>query len=150
MPTLLYGCETWNSLTQSDCRMINQSQHYIAKSIQGYPKLTRSDMCESMIGLFPLCSIVEKRKLVFLHKLLTLPAAALSRQILLTRYFQYIYAPSNRRKTFRGFIPDICCLLIKYKLQWIINDFVSHNSLPSKISWKKHVNKTVESHQKQL
>ena len=60
MPCALYGSELWNNMTQSDINTINRLQHFIVKTIQGFPIRTRSDICESMLGLNRLSSEVEQ------------------------------------------------------------------------------------------
>ena len=72
VPCALYGSELWNNMTQNDINIINRLQHFIVKTIQGFPIRTRSDICESMLGLNRLSSEVENRKLMFLHKILNM------------------------------------------------------------------------------
>ena len=117
-------------------RNINKLQHYIVKSIQGFHVRTRSDMCESMLGLFRLSFEIDKRKLMFIYKILSLPSHAVSKNIFLRRYFTYISLLNNNAK---GFIPDICRLLLRYNLEDIINTFILSQKLPSKYEWKKVV-----------
>ncbi|VDI31056.1 Hypothetical predicted protein, partial [Mytilus galloprovincialis] len=69
VPAVLYGCELWNGIKPKDIRCLETFQHFIVKHIQGFPKRTRSDMCESMTNLERLPILVEKRKLMFLYKL---------------------------------------------------------------------------------
>ena len=135
-PTILYGSELWNSMTVKDIANINKLQHYIVKSIQGFHVRTRSDMCESMLGLFRLSSEIDKRKLMFIYKILSLPSHTVSKNIFLRRYFTYISHSNNNA---RGFIPDICKLLLKYNLEYIINTFILSQKLPTKYEWKKVV-----------
>ncbi len=68
MPTVLYGCELWNHLTKAESDELNKLQHFIVKKIQGFNIRTRSDMCESMLGLYRITSEIDKRKLMLLHK----------------------------------------------------------------------------------
>ena len=56
MPIMLYGSELWNNVTSKDKRMINGLQHFVVKKIQGLNVRTRSDKCESMLGLHKLYS----------------------------------------------------------------------------------------------
>lgn len=70
-PTKLYGCEIWNGLSHSDSECIAKHQHTVVKCIQGLRRRTRSDICESILGIHRLSAKIDKRKLMFLHKLLT-------------------------------------------------------------------------------
>ena len=69
MPSVLYGCETWTNMRLTDISKINQFQHYAVKLIQNLRHSTRSDMCESLVGLRKLSTEVDKRKLLFFQKL---------------------------------------------------------------------------------
>ena len=122
IPTALYGCELWNNITKSERDIISRLQHNVAKRIQGFAKRTRSDMCESMLGLPHLTFEIDKRKLMFLRKFLSLPYEAQCHKIFIHRYLQYL-EPRNAALVQKGFIPDICMLLCQYNLQYILNDY---------------------------
>jgi hypothetical protein len=51
-----------------DISLLKRLQHFIVKHVQKLPKLTRSDICESLVGLNPITCEVEKRKLYLLRK----------------------------------------------------------------------------------
>ena len=88
----VYCCELWNDLTQKDISNINKFQHFIAKKIQGFSTRTRSDIAESMLGLYRLSSVVEKQKLNFLYKILTLPNNCVTKEIFLRKYYLSYYS----------------------------------------------------------
>ena len=141
IPTVLYGCGLWKGLTQTDIDTINRFQHFIVKKIQGFTLRTRSDMCESMLGLIRLSAEVEKRKLMFLYKLLTLRSDTVSQQIFVRKYLMYL---DNKTSVKYGYVPDICKILYKYELQYIINYYIENNpAFPSKGKWKNIVNKSI-------
>ena len=145
VPTALYGAELWNNLTANDVTSINRFQHFVVKNIQGFPSRTRSDMAESMLGLHKLISEVNKRKLMFLYKILNMPAKSITKEIFIRKYIMYVL---NRGSVSIGFIPDICDLVDKYNLHFVLNDFFAYNGrLPSKTTWKNTVNNVI--HQKE-
>jgi hypothetical protein len=96
--TFLYGCEIWNNLKSVDLANSNTFQHFIVKSIQKLRTYTRFDICESLLGIHPISSYIDTRKLLFLQKL-----CSLTKKILMTR------------KHF-GFNPDIIGILYHYEL----------------------------------
>ncbi|VDI05809.1 Hypothetical predicted protein [Mytilus galloprovincialis] len=61
-PKALYGCELWGKLTSTEWLMLERTQHYICKKIQGLPRRTRSDMCLPMIGWFSIESYVDEKE----------------------------------------------------------------------------------------
>ena len=143
IPSILYGCELWNGMSLSDKSILLRTQHDIVKKLQGFPTRTRSDICESMVGLTTIETEIEIRKLLFLHTILNLPSEALSRQIFMRRYSYRLFNPSS--KMF-GFIPDICGILQKYNLVEAMNAYVADpRSLPSRLSWKYSVKTCVYS-----
>ena len=79
--------------------------------------------------------------LMFLYKILSLPNAAISKCIFVRRYLKYIQPNTTVKK---GFIPDICELMLKYNLTFVIKDFFSTNCLPSKNSWKMIVSNAIK------
>lgn len=130
IPTVLYACELWNDISQSDVANLNKFQHLIAKKIQGFPIRTRSDIAESMLGLFRITSLIDKQKLVFLHKILSMPNFCITKDIFLRKYVLYL---NCRSLVASGFIPDVCNLLVKYNLTCILNQYLADpRSLPSK------------------
>ena len=55
LPRALFGCELWNSITQTDHAHLEATHHFCLKRIQSLPQLTRSDMMAT--GLLGFTSI---------------------------------------------------------------------------------------------
>jgi hypothetical protein len=51
-PKALYGCELWGELGKTETLMLERTHRYICKTIQGLPKLTRSDTGHIIIVKF--------------------------------------------------------------------------------------------------
>jgi hypothetical protein len=111
--TALYGCELWNNLKHADFQAFNKLQHFVTKDIQGMKISTRLDMCESMLGLYPIILEIDKRKLVFFGKLCKLDTDCLSKNIFLYRLYGLLQGDV---KSLSGFLKDIYEILIKYNL----------------------------------
>lgn len=98
-------------------------------------------MCEAMVGLQKLTCDVIIRKLVFLHKILSLDCKSTCRNIFIRRYLSFISCNTSIKY---GFIPDICNTLCKYDLHSVINNvLVDPTTLPSKYVWKRTVKQLV-------
>ncbi|CAG2221397.1 unnamed protein product [Mytilus edulis] len=145
IPAVLYGCELWNGIKPKDLRCLETFQHFIVKHIQGFPKRTRSDMCESMTNLERLPILVEKRKLMFLYKLCEMKAQSLTKQIFIYRLFQY-FGDTSRKQ--HGFIPDVTKILSKYSLLNFLNSYMFTGCFPTKLQWKNIVNGAINQHEK--
>jgi hypothetical protein len=85
----------------------------IVKRIQNLKPRTRSDMCQSLLGIHPILSYIDTRKLLFLQKLCSLDDNFITKRIFMTWLFSYF--ADNSRKHF-GFIPDIIGILYHYEL----------------------------------
>ena len=85
IPTVLYGAQLWSNMTHCDTNLIRRLQHFIAQNVHGFPTRTRSDICESMLGLHNISCYVDIMKLNFLHKLFSLPSHVLSKQLFIKK-----------------------------------------------------------------
>ncbi len=146
IPTCLYGCEFWSGLKNQDILKLNRLQHFIVKNIQRFKTQTRSDMCESMVGLNPLICEVEKRKLYLFGKLCRMEPNIMSKQIFLVRLFSCLQN-SNLRN---GFVPDVLHIIQKYKLCEFLQTYLNSGSFPSKYQWKNIVISAINSVQYEL
>lgn len=78
LPTVLYGCEAWTNMSKRKPQDLNLFQLYVVKIIQQFPVTTRSDIAECLAGLFRIT--VDRRKLRFLHNLISIPTSTTSKQ----------------------------------------------------------------------
>jgi len=93
-------------------------------------------MCESMTCCHKLYSNVVSRKLMFLHKILSLDVHSTTRNIFVKRFILY----TSDKTVMLGFIPDICKIICIYGLQKFINNvLICPTSLPSQLEWKRRV-----------
>lgn len=143
LPTVLYGCELWNNLKQTDLQVLNKFQHFVIKDIQGLKISTRSDMCESMLGLHPIVSEIDKRKLAFFGKLCKLDINCLTKNIFLLRLCDFL---QDGNKPFSGFLKDIYEILAKYNLLQYLHLFLEAGNFPEKKDWKTIVKKSIHNH----
>jgi len=91
VPMTINGSELWNNITnfKADISAFSCFQHKAVKQLQGLPVPTRSGMPESMVELSHFPSKKEARTL---HKIISLPAGSVSRQL---ENVLYMY-PNNR------------------------------------------------------
>lgn len=144
LPSVLYGCETWNHMTKEDVRRLNSLQHGICKQIFNLPKPTRSDIVEQYMNILPIKAEIDTRKLLFLGRLCRMNTEFLPKKIFTSRLFSFLY---NLSETQMGFIPDVLQLLQTYQLTDYLNTWLSDGSFPSKSAWKSTVRSSVYTHQ---
>uniref|UniRef100_A0A8W8LQ95 Reverse transcriptase domain-containing protein n=1 Tax=Magallana gigas TaxID=29159 RepID=A0A8W8LQ95_MAGGI len=143
LPSVLYVSELWCDLKQKDNRALDVFQHSICKHAMNLPKHTRSDMCESIFGLLPIASEIDKRKLQLFGRLCLMDTKCLTKKIFLHRLFSYLDSPNCKHY---GFIPDIIHLLDKYNLLEHLNSYLQNGLFLNKLEWKKTVNSAVFYH----
>lgn len=136
IPTALYGCELWNNLTTSELEMLERTQCYIAKFIQGLHPNTRSEAAIGNLGLWSMEGIIDKNKLLYLGRLCRSDATLLSKEIFITCLFLHLSNPSKQKF---GFVPDITRILEKYGLFDFLKRYIDGQPFPKKSQWKNIV-----------
>ena len=144
IPSTLYGCETWSRLTAHDLNELEKFQHFCVKKIQCLPWLTRSYMCESLLGLPKLSSEIDKRKLFFLERLIRLPETTLTKQIFIRRLFSFQYITDRSPL---GFIPDVIKIMEKYNILEHLHSYLANYTFPNTAVWKKIVKHVIYENQ---
>ena len=139
-PKAFFGCELWTEITNTERLLLERAQRFVCKAIQGLPKQTRTDMCNSLLGWKSAEAYVDERKLLFLGQLVTMKDSMLPKRIFLTRAMEIKYNCINSQ---RGFIPDIHRILTKYELL-DFDTYLSSGYFPAYIQWKKKVQFAVQ------
>ena len=119
----------WNHFKSVDLTNLNTFQNFIVKRIQNLKPRTRSDMCQSLLGIHPILSYIDTRKLLFLQKLCSLDDNFITKRIFMTWLFSYF--ADNSRKHF-GFIPDIIGILYHYELSDYLVEYLLQGIFPLK------------------
>ena len=117
----------WNHIKSVDLTYLNTFQHFIVKRIQNLRSRTRSDMCQSLLGIHPSLSYSDTRKLLFLQKLYSLDDNFITKRIFTTRLFSYF--ADNSRKHFE-FIPDIIGILYHHELSDYLVEYLLQGIFP--------------------
>ena len=144
LPAMLYGCETWCHLTNTELHKLEVFQHYALKLIQNLPVRTRSDMVESLMGVYRIKAEIDKRKLLFLQTLISMPETFTCKKIFLRRLFHYILTDDNSQHVQQsGFIPDIFNIIYKYSLGQYIENYIRFSFFPAKREWNRIVKQSV-------
>ena len=92
---------------------------------------------ETLVGVHPIMTEIEKRKLGLLEKLCNMTSDNMSKKIFIRRLFQYKTKNDNERQY--GYVPDIFNILTKFNLRKYLDIFTSSNKFPTKYCWKQIV-----------
>ena len=101
---------------------------------------TRSDMCESLLGILPITAEIDTKKLQFLGRLCELDTTHLTKRIFITRLFSYLLKNDIRHY---GFVQDIIPILLKYNLYPALTEYLESGFFPPKAQWKRSVRSSV-------
>ena len=143
LPRGLFGCELWNDLTLTEMKMLEVTHRFCVKYMQGLHRRTHTNICLAMLGLSNIEVFIDKRKLLFLHRLCMAPGHSRVKQLFLQRLSEFFVTPVQVNK---GFIKDIYRILDKYKLVEYIQNLFSTGTFPSKAAWKSIINKNIKKH----
>ena len=92
----------------------------------------------SIVNQLSMQSMVDMRKMNFLHKLATI--SGIPHVIFLDRLYQNIYKKTGQLS---GFIGDILTLLEKYGIMSYIRTYIQGGVFPAKSSWKAIVKEQI-------
>ena len=147
LPTMLYGCELWSNMTKSDLETLERVNRFAAKRIQGLAPSTRSEAAIGSLGLWTIEGYIDKLKLLFLYKLISLSPSTIEKIIFVKRLVSFMYKTTKKQL---GFIPDITQILIKYDLHHYLTTYVEKGVFPNKVFWKAEVKQSIHQYQLSL
>ena len=141
-PKALYGCELWGKLSDTETLMLERTHRYVCKFIQNLPRLTRTDMCLSLIGWNTIDAYICEKKLLFFGRICNLPQTAISLRILVRRLFSLQYTMYANRTL--GFTSDCVNILQKYNLTNFLDVFLANGPFPPIQIWKRIVRNEIQ------
>ncbi len=139
LPKALYGCELWYDLNVKTTLSLERAHRFCVKFIQSVPRHTRTDVALSVLGVLPIEADIDKRKLIFLRQLCTLPLECVAKGIFMKRLLAYRQGSIQPN----GFMQDIHRILRKYTLTHVLDDYVETGGFVSNWSWKRLIKHSI-------
>ena len=139
LPKALYGCELWGPINKSNMLKLERAHRFCIKFMQYISKYTRTDVALSLLGCLTLEAEIDKRKLTFLGQLCRLHPKFHAKQMFTYRLFDF----QNNPLKVKGFIHDIYSVCTKYELLFYLEQYIKSGQFPSKLMWKKIINKSI-------
>ena len=133
LPKALHGCELWCNLTSNQNLSLERAHRFCLKFMQYLPRNTKTEVALTLLGSNSIEMEVDRRKLIFLEQLCNLPSHLHVKELFIHRLINYFENP--RRQL--GFIPDICRILEKYSLSYVLQGFLENGIFVSKYAWKR-------------
>ena len=94
VPKVAYGVEALQ-LSSKSLRKMEQTHSAVAKQIQGLPTRTANAGCLATLGWLSLGSYTDIIRMLFIWRILLLPASNIYRRVLLVRLCQHLYVPDG-------------------------------------------------------
>ena len=145
LPRILYACELWTDLTVNEMRMLESAHRYCIKYIQGFHPRTRTDICLPMVGCANIEAYIDKKKLLFLRRLIVSPFTSRVRDLAFYRCSSTLLLDNTT-----GFFKNILGILEKYNLLEYLQNFMQSGTFPTKGCWKNIVKSRISTVQQQL
>lgn len=140
LPTAMYSCETWGKLTATELEMLEQTQRYFARFVQGFDKRSPTDACISNIGLWSLTGLIDKFKLLLFGRLCRSKHDTIHKQMFHIRLGQLINGDINESSLTYDFIKT----LDKYDMLSFLECYMEDTFIPDKRLWSKITNQSIE------
>ena len=129
---MLYSCETWGHLPNSEYNILEKAQRTIAKYIQGVTRRTHNEIAIGLLGWYTIRSQIDACKLKFVAKLCNMSATCLTKKVFMSQLYQYIFM-SDKTKTLTS---DYIAVLQKYDLYSYLLMYLKGGHFPDKLAWK--------------
>ncbi|VDI79116.1 Hypothetical predicted protein [Mytilus galloprovincialis] len=140
LPTALYSCELWGTLTFAETKMLEQTQRYFVRFVLGLDKRSPTDSCTSTVGLWSIQGLIDKFKLLFLGRLLRAKSNTTHKQLFILRLSQLLLGESDKR----SITYDLIKTLTKYDMHSFLESYMDDLYIPDKKLWSKIVNQSIE------
>jgi hypothetical protein len=136
-PAMLYGCELWQ-MQNSDTALVERTQRFIAKSIQGLNMRTHNEIACGLLGWNTVLSVIETRKLALLERIIHKPIKNIVKNVFLQRLYDALLAQTVTKQTvFRRYINDVILISKKYGLYKHLLMYTSAGPFPFKQERKR-------------
>ena len=108
---------------------------------------THNEIARGFIGWYTMEATINLKKFGYLEKLLHKPNDSLAKLVFLLRLYDYMFTSTFDVTKMKGFVPDVCCLLIRYDIVEYLQSYTMLGSFPDKQPWsgiRKQVVKSQE------
>ena len=136
VPTMIYGAEVID-ISDKDIEMLECTHRQCAKRIQRLPSSTSNPATIEMLGWWPIEAFIDMLKLMFVYRLLVLPASNIYRLVFVLRTLLLQGNHSNKIK--HGPVASLIRCLQRYDLLHVVNTWIDSGDTISKFRWKKLV-----------
>jgi hypothetical protein len=134
LPKMLYGAELW-TLNREKLSKLEKVQNTFLRVCLGLLSGTSGSAVRGLLGLWTVGAEIDKRKLLFLRRLICASEDCVYRRVFMIRLNRWRWNPNK----ITGFVPDLVGILQKYCLWEYMDNFLQSGNFPFKSEWKKTV-----------
>jgi len=131
LPKMLYGAELWR-LNRMKLSKLEKVQNTFLRVCLGLLGGTSGSAARGFVGLWTIEAEINKRKLLFLRRLIHAGELCIHRRVFMIRLTRWKWNPNK----ITGFIPDVVSILKKYSLWGYLDSYLQTGNFPSKFEWK--------------
>ena len=128
IPTALYGCELWGTLTAIELVMLEQAQRHFARFALNFDKRSPNDSCICNLGLWTIEGLIDKFKLLMFGRLCRAGTETIHKQLFNLRLAQMICGEFEKTSV----TYDILKTLMKYDMQSFVEIYTQETFIPDK------------------
>ncbi|CAB4017039.1 Hypothetical predicted protein [Paramuricea clavata] len=134
LPKMLYGAELW-TLNREKLSKLEKVQNIFLRVCLGLLSGTSGSAARGLLGLWTVGAEIDKRKLLFLRRLICASENCVHRRVFMIRLNRWRWNPNK----ITGFVPELVRILQKYCLWEYMDNFLQSGNFPNKSEWKKTV-----------
>ena len=132
LSSMLFSCEVWGHLLKHQISDLEKVQKCVAKRIQGFHWRTHDEIARGMLGMYTMESYIDKKKLMYVHKLATLNGDDMCKSVFMYNSHKYF----NGHRVKQSCTQDILNTCDVYGLLCMAADLIIHNMPTTKDCWK--------------
>ena len=132
LPSFLFSCEVWGKLTNRQYEAIERVFKIFLKSVQGLDRRTHDEIVRGLLGCTTLKGHIDKCKLYFVRKLVSLPPDSIVKKIFIHEAYKILLFGSKSE----CITADLFGVLYNYGLYDFVLSYLAGGSFPDKQAWK--------------
>ncbi len=142
LKTSFYGCELLTGVRGKDIDMLENTQRYFARIVQGFDKRSSRECTIANLGLFTMMGYIHKCKLQFLGRLFRIRCGTSPKHI----FCAIISKSAHQSKSTTG---DLLTILNMYNLENHLSLYLKCGVFPDKSTWQNIVSKAIQTREEQ-
>lgn len=135
IPSMLYGCEVWGSIAKRELNTLELVQKKVGKYIQGLHRRTHDEIVRGLLGWNTIAGTIDKCKLSFVHKLMSLPPDNVIKRIFLYKLYDILLSPGSAND--KSITYDLWSVIRNYDVQSEVMSYMVGRQVISKPLWKQ-------------